>query len=336
MNLYPATVPSGLLSGDGGHCNIDWAPNKYLLTRTWYANPGSGGLLESSEMVYTTQSAPYSFDWCDWGIHSPDGAYWALARGATPYLDLYKVSGNNYTKITGQPAWSWITNSPWVMAWTKDGNALIAGSTILTRSGDYLTQAGVISMLGSLRGMELSPDGNYLACCGAASPYIRVLKRNSNTSWTQLTISGPTGPQKCVCWSPCGTYLVSTGSTGANTLFIYKRNGDAFDRLTDQPDVPIATSSWTSHCDFSPDGKYLVVSSHPERLLLYRREGDTFTLRPEIPNMPLVSHMDVKFSTDGCRLAVNLYGDPYLYVYAPVPIPILKGLKNGESIDLSW
>lgn len=85
-----------------------------------------------------------------------------------------------------------------------------------------------------------------------------------------------------------GEYFAAAGTTsGVVTMFIYKRNGDSYERIVGQPSVLPSSISATNGNSYkvawSPDSNYLVVHRRTkptaaDSTFVYKRVGDVFTL----------------------------------------------------------
>ena len=123
---------------------------------------------------------------------SPDGNYLAVAHNSTPFITIYKRSGDTFTKL-GNPA------------------ALPAGQ------GNCCT---------------FSPDGNYLAVAHATtSPFITIYKRSGDT-FTKLDNPHvlPTGTGYSCAFSPDGNYL-AVGHQMSPSITIYKISKEIFESV---------------------------------------------------------------------------------------------------------
>ncbi len=118
-----------------------------------------------------------------WGCaFSPDGKYLAVAHENSPYITIYKRSGDTFTKVS-DPS-SLPTGTGYGCAFSPDGTYLAVAHydspyiTIYKRSGDTFTKVSNPSSLptGTGWGCAFSPDGMYLAVAHFNSPYITIYK----------------------------------------------------------------------------------------------------------------------------------------------------------------
>lgn len=113
-------------------------------------------------------------------------------------------------------------------------------------------------------------------------------------------------------FSPDSAYLI-TGHWGSPYITIYKRNGDAFAKLSDPAILPPSTANGVA---VSPDGIYLAVAHNSSPYVtIYKRNGDIFTKLSNPSMLPAGSGRGVAFSPNGAYLAVTHGGSPYVSVY---------------------
>jgi WD40 repeat protein len=115
-----------------------------------------------------------------------------------------------------------------------------------------------------------------------------------------------------VAWSSDDVYL-AVAHGGSPYVTIYKRSGDAFEKLLDPADLPTGLGNWVA---FSPGGTHLAVSHASSRYLtIYKRSGDTFTKLPNPADLPAGTGYGVAFSPDSAYLAVVHSNSPYITIY---------------------
>lgn len=153
-----------------------------------------------------------------------------------------------------------------------NGSAFVITST---------TGTGIPTNTGAL-GFAISPDGEYYVMGGANSDtrYLSFFKRNagSDTAFTQLPNASkpPTGdcPSNihggisAMSFSPDGQHLVVLTPV-TPYIWMYKRTGDVFSRITTIPTLAGPANS----AEFSPDGTYLALGSP---LAMWKRGGDNY------------------------------------------------------------
>lgn len=120
---------------------------------------------------------------------SPHGDYLAVGGQTTPFLEVYA-----FDQVTGAIG------------------AKAASPSPLPKGGPDDT---------SRHGIAWRPQGDYIAMAGTVTPYVYVIPFNRATrsfgtpiTFTD-TLNGSTAGNKCVAWSPCGTFLYTSGSGGS-------------------------------------------------------------------------------------------------------------------------
>lgn len=266
---------------------------------------------------------------------SYDGNYLAVSHSTSPFITIYKRSGDTFTKQTNP------TNLPtgigYSCAFSYDGNYLAIAHdttpfiTIYKRSGDIFTKLDNPSSLPTSTGRScaFSYDGNYLVIGVQASPNIVIYKRSGDT-FTKLTDPSnlPAGVARKFSFSYDGNYLaVAHGSSPYIT--IYKRSGDVFTKLTDPSSLP-PSSSYS--CAFSYDSNYLAVGhSNTPFITIYKRSGDVFTKLDNPSSLPTNTAYNCAFSYDGNYLSVAHDTTPFITIYKRVEDTFTK-LDNPSSL----
>ena len=221
---------------------------------------------------------------------SPDGSHLAVAHNYSPYITIYKRSGDTFTKLA-DPA-TLPTSSASGAAFSPDGTYLAVTHnnspyiTIYKRSGDDFTKLANPATLppGNARGAAFSPDGTYLAVGTYASPYIVIYKRSGDT-FTKLADPAtlPTNTAYGAAFSPDGTYLVVPHATSP-FVTIYKRSGDDFTKLANPATLPTGLGYEAA---FSPDGTYLVVShENAPYITIYKETDDPLSFKTPVLPQP--------------------------------------------------
>lgn len=113
-------------------------------------------------------------------------------------------------------------------------------------------------------------------------------------------------------FSSTGNYLIYLQRTSPS-IFLYKRNGNNFSRISfTSPFSDVVSATW------SPNDEYLVISSATTSpfIKIYKRSGDTFTALSDpatIPDGAVYGKID--FSSDGVYLAIPHAGTRRLTIY---------------------
>ena len=250
---------------------------------------------------------------------SPDGTYLAVAHNNTPFISIYKRSGDTYTKLAN-PA-DLPPGSGIAAAFSPDGTYLAVCHfatpfvTIYKREGDVFTKlANPADLpLGGGNGAAFSLDGTYLAVASGASPYVTIYKRAGDV-FTKLANPAalPPASGRGAAFSPDGTYL-AVAHDASPYVTIYKRAGDVFTKLANPAALPTGAARDAA---FSPDGTYLAVAHDTSPYVtVYKRSGDTFTKLANPAALPPGSGRDAAFSPDGTYLAVAHFVTPFVTIY---------------------
>jgi WD40 repeat protein len=254
---------------------------------------------------------------------SPDGVYLAVAHVDSPFITIYKRSGDTFTKLanpailpTGVGYYAEFSNSGLYLAVSHNTSPWI---TIYKRSGDTFTKLANPATLptGYTISVTFSSDDVYLACGHNITPWLTIYKRSSDT-FTKLAnpASLPVSQVEGVSFNPSVSHLAVTVNSVVEPLIIYKRTNDVFAKLATPSNVP---GEIARKCKFSPDGKILVVchSSIDHIISSYNVEGDIFTKFDFnfMPNKPDVSGWEPAFSKCGNFLALSVAGAIRVLLY---------------------
>jgi hypothetical protein len=220
---------------------------------------------------------------------SPDGTYVAYAQSASPYVVIFKRTGDTFTKLA-------------------DPATLPAG---LSASAAF------------------SNDGTYLVIGHDVSPFITIYKRSGDTFTKLTNPATlPVDKVNSASFSGDDIYLAlsaTTVSIGQSPTIVYKRSGDTFTKLTDPP-LPEDNYSCTGDCgkevSFSSDGIYLAAASaYTPSITIYKRSGDSFSRLnppdyPVLPDNTFDTIADtVCLSQDATYLGVGHNSSPFITVY---------------------
>ncbi|QFF98901.1 WD40 repeat domain-containing protein [Psychrobacillus glaciei] len=206
---------------------------------------------------------------------SPDNKLLAVRNNTSPFLFIYRVEGDKYTKLPN------ISPMPTVGSSTG-GNAIFSddGKFFMVTNGEdrtnmgapllyaadgetftNLPQSNTVPSRGSVF-VAITCDNNYVPIALDDSPYILIYKRSGNTLTKLANPSGlPASGSWQVAFSPSGLFLAVSwfaDGTSASALVVYKRNVDTFTKLANFSTMPpIGRPSYT--LAFSPDGKFLLI-----------------------------------------------------------------------------
>ena len=194
---------------------------------------------------------------------SSDDTYLAVAHLASPYITIYKRSGDTFTKLadpgtlpTGNGRGCAFSSDDTYLAIAHDTSPYV---TIYKRSGDTFTKLADPASLPTDTGRNcyFSSDDTYLAVAHSTSPYITIYKRSGDT-FTKLADPAalPAGNAWDCAFSSDDTYLAVAHATSPY-ITIYNRSGDTFTKLADPASLPAGTGYG---CDFSSDDTHLAVA----------------------------------------------------------------------------
>ncbi len=276
---------------------------------------------------------------------SPDGQYMSVASYTSPYITIYKRSGDTFTKLAN-PA-SLPPSSGNSTAWSPDGQYMSVAHdsspyiTIYKRSGDTFTKLANPGTLpaGDSYGIAWSPDGVYMTVAHTTSPYITIYKRNGDT-FTKLANPGtlPAGTGEGTAWSPDGVYM-TVAHIGSPYITIYKRSGDTFTKLANPGTLPAGDSYSTA---WSPDGVYMTVAHQTTPFVtIYKRSGDTFTKLTNPSSLPAGAAFNTAWSPDGQYMTVGHATSPYVTIYKRSDDTFTKladpsTLPAGQPYGTAW
>ncbi|OPX87011.1 MAG: hypothetical protein A4E53_02666 [Pelotomaculum sp. PtaB.Bin104] len=135
----------------------------------------------------------------------PTGTYLAIAHDVSPYVTIYKRSGDTFTKLA-DPA-TLPASTGFSASFDPTGTYLAIAHdvspyvTIYKRSGDTFTKLADPATLPASTGFSASfdPTGTYLAIAHDVSPYVTIytaLSMYSSSSLSDLSISAKAGYAK--------------------------------------------------------------------------------------------------------------------------------------------
>ena len=252
---------------------------------------------------------------------SPDGVYLAVAVNASPYVTIYKRSGDAFVKLSNPGTLP--TGAARAVAFSPDGTYLSVAHftspfvTIYKRSGDTFTKLANPSLLppDTGRGIAFSPSGEYLVVGHSTTPFVTIYKRAGDT-FRKLANPDtmPTGAGYGVSFSSDNSYLAVSHDT-TPYVTVYKRAGDTFMKLDNPSDLP---SSNGRAATFSNSGLYLAVGHNSSPYVtMYKRSGDTFSkLASPFSSSPSTSITNgVAFSPDDKYFIWAHASTPYVSLY---------------------
>jgi WD40 repeat protein len=262
-------------------------------------------------------SGSFAFDFEDISF-SPCGTYMGTGLQSSPYLIIYKRSGDIFVQLPDPDPL--IPSFGYGVSFSRGGIYLAVAHylspyiAIYKRNGDTFTKLGNPDVLPTGYGntIAFSPCSTYLALGHSGSPCIMIYKRNGD-AFNKLTNPAdlPTNVVRGLDFSPCGHYL-AVGQYTTPFFHIYRRIGDTFTKLG----APTAPASSVNSVSFSPCGTYLAAGHDTTPYItIYKRNGDIFTILPDPNILPTGDARGVSFSPCGTYLAVAHSATPYITIY---------------------
>ncbi len=196
---------------------------------------------------------------------SSDGNYLAVGHWNTPYMAIYKRSGDTFTKLSNPstlPAGdiesvAFSPDATYLATVTGDATPYLS---IYKRSNDTFTRLSPPSALPDRgRSVSFSSDGIYLAVGHSTSPFLTIYKRSGDT-FTKLSITNDlalSGTVYDIKFSPDDIYL-AVATNASPFASIYKHNGDTFTLVQN---LTSSTSLGTAFgISFGTGGLYLATA----------------------------------------------------------------------------
>lgn len=207
MTVYTAdavnklTNPSALPSGGGE--GIAWNGNSRVAVGGGGANPRVSVYSVSGQAPASTLARVAELNVGSGGFgfglaYTGDGAFLAVAHDNSPFVSVFSISGDTYTKVA-DPA------------------------TLPASNGN---------------GVAWNPDGTSLAVAHTTSPFVTIYNRSGSTLTKIANPADlPTGTGQMVSWSADGTSLAVSHNTSP-FVTIYNRTGDTFTKVADPATLP--------------------------------------------------------------------------------------------------
>jgi len=281
---------------------------------------------------------------------SPDGNYLAVGITASPFLAIYKRSGEAFVRLPNPTTLppsrvlglSWSpdstylsaqhNSSPFVSFYKRTGDTLakLANPATLPASMDYGANA-------------FSPDGALVVVRASSSGYTTYLYARTGDTLTFAQSLGTAGYALSAAWSPDGSYLAIGSSGSSYNLEIFKRVGNTLTRIA----LFTALSTAPHGLAWSGDGSVLYMAgTAAPYLFTYRRIGDAFASESSLVDVAPVSAASwpspCAVSADGGYLALTLTASPFLLLYKIGDNGALTRLPNpaapppGSSLSVSF
>ena len=255
---------------------------------------------------------------------SSNGIYVAFAHSGTPYITVYKRSGNVFTKLSALTALASTGNA---VKFSPDGTYLAAAHnitpfvTIYKRSGDTFTKLTDPATLPTSTANSLDWDatGTYLAVAHGVTPFVTIYKRSGDTFTKLSNPTGglPAGTGNGVSFSPNTNYLAVCHATSPY-FTVYSRSGDSFAKVTNATSLPPAA---TVSASWDPSGTILALAHATTPFItLYDFTNGTYTKLSNPANLPSGTGYSVEFtkaeiSNGSSYLLVGHTGTPFFTIY---------------------
>lgn len=196
---------------------------------------------------------------------SDDGTYVAIGFNVSPYLYIYKRSGDTFTRLASALNSNPVSTALLTMSFLPGAGILAVGGSGTTRINAYSRSADSFTRITSpvnvqpantVEGMRYSNSGTYLAVSGYGDNNYHIYKRsgNSHTRIYQLTIGQDTTYTfskngYSTPWSDPSDKYVAFASNETPFIHIYERSGDVFTKLPNLSTLP-TTSGQVNGLDF--------------------------------------------------------------------------------------
>lgn len=275
---------------------------------------------------------------------SYDGVYLAVVFEASPYLIIYKRSGDVFTKLA-DPAGLPVTGA-YGACFSYDGVYLAVAQytspfiNIYKRSGDTFTRVADPSTLpgGWSYSTSFSFNGTYLAVGSTLTPFLTIYKRSGDTFTKLANPTLPGSDTNEVRFSFDDKFLAVAHETSPY-VNLYRRNGDTFTKLANPTGGnPAGIGQGIA---FSPDGRFLAVGHNAApTVTVYKIIGEALVKMPTMAPSPGTVGYGVAFSWDSRYLVTLTNTSPYIGIwevsgdsFTPMTAPTLAGI--GESATFS-
>jgi 6-phosphogluconolactonase (cycloisomerase 2 family) len=332
-----STIPTGFLRTDGAVYLQSAYPDLFAVV---------GFIVDYDEATKLADPATLPTNQGNGVAFGADGVYMSVAHSSSPYVTIYKRSGDTFTKLADPGTLP--TGTAYGTAFSADGIYLSVSHftspfvTIYKRAGDTFTKLTNPATLptNDAFGTDFSADGIYLSVAHEASPFVTIYKR-SGDAFTKLTNPATLPPDngRGTAFSADGIYM-SVAHEASPFVTVYKRAGDTFTKLTNPATLPTNTTNGTA---FSPDGVYMsVVQFASPYVNIYKRAGDVFTKLADPATLPTGTGNDTAFSADGVYLSVSHTTSPYVTIYKRAgdtftkltnPATLPTGTGNGTAFS---
>jgi 6-phosphogluconolactonase (cycloisomerase 2 family) len=282
---------------------------------------------------------------------SPNGLFYLVGTGNSPYIAAYIVSGSGgtLTKITN-PATipSGVVNTVGVNA---DGTFCIVGmattpylrayrrATPDATSFTNLTITGTLPAA-SVPTLSVSPDGKWLTAGSGTALFTFSITGTFTTTRIADADVMPTGIVQAVAYNAASDRLyVAHNTSPFISAYSVNTTTGVLTKLANPSSLPRGNGLAVA---VSPDGVYVIVASNnataTSRLNLYKRSGDVLTLLTDVVTGPAGAVNAMSFDDSGEYLYVGHATTPFVSIYHrvgdtftkitdPVSLPPSTGLS---------
>jgi len=224
----PATLPTTT----GVHCSISddglWMAAVSSAEIRLYKRVGATWTLiaDPPTLAATVGSASWS----------PDGSYLAVGYLASPFIDVYKRTGDTLALLARpSPTSGTLVRD---VTWSHDGNEFAAVGNLCwtyTRSGDTFTYSQSLGT-NALYAAEYSWSGKYLTMGGTTATTGYIYEKLKGR-WVEITAPAVTAPRGGMPMSPDHKYVfITNATTSPSTKTTYDHN----------PETEFATPVYTT------------------------------------------------------------------------------------------
>ncbi len=214
---------------------------------------------------------------CSWNW---SGEYLALAITASPYIAVYRRSGDTFTLLTA-PASNAPTSNCVFAEFVPGTNLILTGGNASANFRFFSHDTGAVyhastptppSNIPQVAGW--SPDGNTLVVQGSSGGAVAYSR--SGVSLSSISITSYAINPTSIRWSPDGLFVSISGSGTGRRLFRYF--GGTFTEYT----LPTMSSGATQRATWSQNSSKIyffgIVSSNLTLTIVQRDASDIFTL----------------------------------------------------------
>lgn len=335
------TFPIGYLEANGATCLQSAYPDLFAAVGH---PPGYSTAALRLSALSTAIDAPAGV------CLSADGTYFATAATASPYVKIFKRTGDVFATLA-DPATLPAGNAKSV-AFSADNAYLAVGHnvspfvTIYKRSGDSwvkLADPGTLPA-GQGNGVAWSSDGAYLAVAHNVSPFVTVYSRSGDV-FTKLTNPAtlPAAAGLSASFSP-NTDFLTIGHQTTPYQTTYYRSGSTLTKIADPSTVPAGNGNGVAWGD---DTYLAVAHATTPFVTFYSKSGSgaasTLTKMTDPATLPASTGNGAAMSSDAEYAFIAHSTTPFITVYqrsgstwAKLTNPSSLPANTGLSVSLGF